>query len=77
MAFHRLKLGIGGYEDWDLNNRIRQDGWKVIITPKSHVFHSAMATRSRRDTSAEQIHNAQVYRDKWHTNKEDVDVSLP
>jgi glycosyltransferase involved in cell wall biosynthesis len=63
--FDEKFVGIGGYEDWDMNNRIRQEGWKVAITPKSRVFHKGMATRERRDTSAEQIHNADVYEKKW------------
>jgi glycosyltransferase involved in cell wall biosynthesis len=70
--FDEKFIGIGGYEDWDLNNRIRQEGWKVVITPKSKVWHKGMATRERRDTSAEQIYNAGVYRKKWKTNEENI-----
>ena len=70
--FDESFIGIGGYEDWDMNNRIKQEGLKVAITPKSKVWHKGMATRERRDTSAEQIHNAGVYQRKWNTHKEDA-----
>lgn len=61
-----------GYEDWDLNNRIRQDGFRVIIDPSSKVFHKGMQTRIRRDTTAEQIHNSEVYLAKWKTREERI-----
>jgi GT2 family glycosyltransferase len=70
--FDESFIGIGGYEDWDMNNRIKQEGLKVAITPKSKVWHKGMATRERRDTSAEQIHNAGVYQRKWNTTKEEI-----
>lgn len=62
-------IGIGGYEDWDYNNRIiNHDNYKVMISPRATVYHKGMATRSRRDTTAEQIHNAQYYQKKYgHT----------
>jgi len=63
-------IGIGGYEDWDMNNRIQKEGLKVVISPLSRVWHKGMATRERRDTTAEQIHNAGVYQRKWLTTKE-------
>jgi glycosyltransferase involved in cell wall biosynthesis len=63
-------IGIGGYEDWDLNNRIRQEGFKVAITPKSQVWHKGMATRERRDTTDEQVHNRGVYITKWGISTE-------
>jgi GT2 family glycosyltransferase len=63
-------IGIGGYEDWDMNNRIRRESLKVAITPLSRVLHKGMGTRERRDTSKEQIHNAGVYYKKWGTYKE-------
>jgi len=70
--FDEAFIGIGGYEDWDLNNRIKQEGLRVVIVPRSKVWHKGMATRERRDTSAEQIHNAGVYQRKWQTHKEDA-----
>jgi glycosyltransferase involved in cell wall biosynthesis len=65
-------IGIGGYEDWDLNNRIRREGLRVVISTQSRMWHKGMATRERRDTTAEQIHNSGVYQRKWGTHKEDV-----
>ena len=73
--FDEQFIGIGGYEDWDLNNRIRREGFKVAITPKSIVWHKGMATRERRDTSAEQIHNAGLYRAKWGTGNEWIEFT--
>lgn len=62
--------GIGGYEDWDMNLRImNHDNYKVMISPRALVYHEGMATRSRRDTTADQIHNAQYYHNKWGTDK--------
>ncbi len=68
--FDEAFIGIGGYEDWDMNNRIRQEGFRVVIAPRSKVWHKGMATRERRDTTAEQIHNGGVYQRKWLTTKE-------
>lgn len=68
--FDEAFIGIGGYEDWDMNNRIQKEGLKVAITPASKVWHKGMATRERRDTTVEQIHNAEIYRRKWLTTKE-------
>lgn len=60
--------GIGGYEDWDYNRRImNHDGYKVFITPDAKVFHHGMGTRSKRDTTADQIANAAYYTQKWGT----------
>lgn len=62
-------VGIGGYEDWDYNRRImNHDNYKVMISASSRIFHTGMATRSRRDTTKEQFANAQYYFDKWGTN---------
>jgi glycosyltransferase involved in cell wall biosynthesis len=58
-------VGIGGYEDWDMNRRIVNAGYRVVITPRAQVFHEGMATRSRRDTTAEQVANAEYYERKW------------
>jgi hypothetical protein len=59
--------GIGGYEDWDMNRRCLTAGYRVVITPRAQVFHEGMATRSRRDTTAEQVANAAYYERKWGT----------
>jgi GT2 family glycosyltransferase len=68
--FDEKFIGIGGLEDWDLNNRIRREGLKVAITPKSLVWHAGMGTREKRDTTAEQIYNRGMYRKKWGTDEE-------
>lgn len=65
--FDERFIGIGGREDWDLNNRIVRDGWTVMITPESRVHHIGMATRSLRNTDPEAGHNAGVYFQKWNT----------
>lgn len=65
--FDEKYIGIGGREDWDLNNRIIQDNFTVMITPESRVLHKGMATRSLRNTDAEANHNAAVYYSKWGT----------
>jgi hypothetical protein len=62
-------VGIGGYEDWDMNMRVLNAGYRVVITPRSRVFHEGMATRSRRDTTAEAIANAEYFRAKWGSDK--------
>jgi glycosyltransferase involved in cell wall biosynthesis len=58
-------MGIGGYEDWDMNRRILNAGHRVVITPRARVFHEGMATRSRCDTYTEQVANARYYKFKW------------
>lgn len=65
--FDERFIGIGGREDWDLNNRIVRDGWTVMITPESRVFHVGMATRSQRNTDTEAGTNAGTYYSKWNT----------
>lgn len=60
--------GIGGYEDWDLNRRIINAGWRVVITPQSRVFHAGMTTRSQRDTDDDARANAAYYAEKWGSN---------
>lgn len=65
-------VGIGGYEDWDMNRRILMHSgpaghYKVMITPKSWVMHHGMGTRSKRDTTGEQIANSRHYYSKWQT----------
>lgn len=66
--FDETFISIGGWEDFDLNKRLINVGWRVVITPRSLVYHEGMATRSRRDTTAAQYHNADVYRAKWGNN---------
>lgn len=68
--FDESFIGIGGYEDLDLNRRIIQEGWKVAIDPNSNVNHLGMGTRSKRNTSQEQMHNRGVYYAKWGDTKD-------
>lgn len=70
--FDESFIGIGGYEDWDMNNRIKQEGFKVVIVPRSKVWHKGMATRERRDTTTEQIYNSEIYKKKWLSSKENA-----
>lgn len=65
--FDERFIGIGGREDWDLNNRIVDNGYTVMITPESRVYHIGMATRSLRNTDPEAGHNAAVYHQKYGT----------
>lgn len=70
--FDERFVGIGGYEDWDLNKRIMMHSgpagpYKVMITPNAYCQHTGMATRSRRDTRPEQVQNGQYYYQKWGT----------
>jgi GT2 family glycosyltransferase len=58
-------IGCGGYEDWDMNKRLLNDGYIVMITPESKVFHKGMATRSLRNTDPEAQHNSHQYLLKW------------
>lgn len=68
--FDEQFLGCGGYEDWDLNSRIRQEGYKVAIQPKSRVYHQGMGTRSKSDNSFFEQYNLKQYEKKWGTDKE-------
>ncbi len=70
--FDEKYIGIGGREDWDLNNRIVRDSWTVMITPLSRVYHTGMATRKLRDTDAEANHNSDIYNNKWGTREAKV-----
>lgn len=66
--FDERFIGIGGKEDWDLNNRIVRDDWTVMITPESKVFHIGMGTRSLRNTDSEAGYNSGIYFQKWQTH---------
>jgi len=70
--FDERYLGIGGFEDWDMNNRIRQEGLGVVIQPRSRVKHLGMGTRGKRDTSFFEQYNLTQYENKWKTDKETV-----
>lgn len=63
-------LGIGGYEDWDLNRRIRLAGYQIVIDPYSRVYHIGMVTRQRKDQSFFEQMNKNRYMQKWGTDKE-------
>jgi GT2 family glycosyltransferase len=59
--FNEAYIGIGGREDWDLNNYVLDLGLKVLITPESVVWHEGMGTRKRRDTNPEANANAGLH----------------
>ncbi|GAX91983.1 glycosyltransferase family 2 protein [Effusibacillus lacus] len=63
--FDERFIQCGGYEDWDYNNRILEEGYQVVITMGSTVWHPAMGTRKNHDESASALHNAAVYHEKW------------
>lgn len=63
--FNEGYTGIGGYEDWDLNNVFLELGYKVLITPASKVFHIGMGTRAKHDTTFNQRYNAGYYASIW------------
>lgn len=63
--FNEGYTGIGGYEDWDLNNVILDLGYQVLITPISKVHHVGMGTRGRHDTSFNQRYNSGHYARIW------------
>jgi GT2 family glycosyltransferase len=60
-------IGIGGREDWDMNNRMVESNWTVMITPESKVYHEGMATRKLINTDPEAGYNANIYFQKYGT----------
>ena len=58
-------IGIGGLEDWDINARLINLGYKVWITPTVVVEHEGMGTRKRHDTNADATANRKYYHEKW------------
>jgi len=63
----------GGYEDWDLNRRLIDNGHKVLITTKARVKHEGMVSRKKpRKISAYSNAgraNADRYTKKWGDTK--------
>ena len=57
----------GGKEDWDMNRRIVNAGYKVVISPVANIMHTAMQTRKREDTTSNEkmMKNYDVYFRKW------------
>jgi len=70
--FDERYMGIGGYEDWDMNNRIREEGFEVLINPRSVVRHIGMFTRSQKDQSFYAQMNRNYYFSKWGTYDERI-----
>ena len=56
---------IGGREDWDMNKVIMELGLRCVIFHDAVVEHEGEGTRGKRDTSAEQRHNAGLYYQRW------------
>lgn len=65
--FNEAYVGIGGREDWDLNNCVLDLGLQVLIDPRSVVWHEGMGTRKRRDTNAEAFANANLHQRLYGT----------
>jgi len=60
--------GVANYDDWDLNRRLIDAGFKVMITPETIVIHEGMGTRKTKtheDNAPLERHNAQYYFDKF------------
>jgi len=66
--------GIGGSEDWDLNCRLINSGYRVTITSEAIVEHEGMGTRGQkgRDTNRDALHNRSYYVNKWGTHMSPV-----
>lgn len=60
-------MGSMGYEDWDMNKRLIENDWTVMITPESRVFHTGMGTRKDIHKPDWESNNSQVYFKKWGT----------
>jgi len=56
-----------GYEDWDLNRRVINAGYRCIVTPDAEVYHAGMVTRARENTTSREVmeKNAHYYMTKW------------
>lgn len=60
--------GTAGKEDWDFNNRLLDNGWTIMITPESKVFHKGAGTRSGLMPREWEDFNSQLYFSKWGTH---------
>lgn len=63
--FDERFLRCGGYEDWDLSNRIREEGFKVMIDPNSIVWHEGTYTRRQTEQTFFEQMNKTYYEKKW------------
>ena len=63
--------GIGLGDDDDFCARIRQHGFKLMISPGTYVFHNHRTTFKSiftdEDLRREQEKNIKIFRDKWNT----------
>ncbi len=59
--FDERMVKCGGYEDWLMNWRLIQEGWKVMIWPDAIIRHEAMSTRKRHDNVDAARQNADTY----------------
>jgi len=56
------------YDDWDLNRRVINMGYKVMITPRAKIKHEGMGTRKEHQDPKYRraaYHNAAYYTKKW------------
>ncbi len=69
-------IQVGGFEDWDQNNRILQKGYLVLITKGSAVWHPMNGTRAKYDEYEAILKNKDYYYYKWGTYNEIISGSL-
>ena len=63
--FDEVYIGIGGFEDWDLNSRLAKDGYRVWITTSTWVAHEDRGTRRYTNWTKEELHNKRIYDQRW------------
>lgn len=70
--FDERYKGACGYEDWDHNNKLLENDWTIMITPKARVIHTGMATRSGMCSPEWENHNSTLYCQKWGTHESKI-----
>lgn len=70
--FDERYKGACGKEDWDMNWRLIDNGWSVMITPESKVFHKGAATRTGMCSREWEEHNNALYFSKFGTDQAKV-----
>ncbi len=67
--FDERYKGTAGKEDWDMNNRILDHGYSIMITPESKVLHTGAVTRSGLMPKDWENFNNALYFSKFGTDK--------
>jgi len=70
--FDERYKGSAGKEDWDMNNKLLDNHWTVMITPESKVFHTGCATRSGLMPKEWEEENNALYFSRWGTHNPKV-----